>query len=55
MIYVVIITPWEVFKTLCISTAVVGFDNILFKDREKTFEFIQEKFNEKICLTDENS
>ena len=46
------ITPWELFKTLCMGTALVGFNDILFKAKGGTFEFIQVYFNEKICLAD---
>ena len=40
---------------MCKGTAVAEFNDILFKARGETFEFIQEDFNNKICLTDEKS
>ena len=43
------INMWDMFNMLCTST------DILFKASRKTFEFIQEDFNEKICLADEKS
>ena len=55
MINVEPITQCYLFKTLCMGTSVAGFNDILFKARRKTFDFIQEYFKEKICLADENS
>ena len=55
MIGVVPITPWELFKALCIGMGVAEFNNILFKASGKTFEFVQANINEKICLVDESS
>ena len=55
MIYVGLITPWELFKTLCTATAFVEFNDILFKANGEIFEFIQADFNENICLADEDS
>ena len=55
MINVGTITLWEMFKMLCTGTDVAKFNNILFKASGKTFEIIQEDFNKKICLTNENS
>ena len=49
------INPWEMFKTTCKGTAVAEFNEILFNTSGKIFEFIQEYFNEKICLADKNS
>ena len=49
------INPWELFKKICTGTAVAELNDILFKASGKTFEFIQEDFNEKICLPDGNS
>ena len=34
------------------GTAVVEFNDILFKASRRTFEFVEADFNEKICLTD---
>ena len=55
MINVVPINPWELFKIICTGTMVSEFNNILFKARGKTFEFIQADFNKNICLADESS
>ena len=55
MINVGPITQWELFKTLFTGTAVAEFNDIIFKASGKTFEFIPEDFNSKICLADENS
>ena len=41
IIDVVPITPWELFKTPCMGTAVAKFNDILFKSSGKIFEFIQ--------------
>ena len=49
------ITPWELFNTLCTGMSVAEFNEILFKAIGKTSDFVQEDFNEKICLTYENS
>ena len=49
------ITQWELFKTMCMGTSVAEFNGILFKASGRTFKFIQEDFNKKICLADENS
>ena len=55
MIYVVPITLWEIFKTLCMGMAVAESNDIIYKASRKTFKFIQADFNEKICLADESS
>ena len=55
MIYVKPITLWQPLKILCTGTEATEFNGILFKLSGKTFELIQEDFNEKICLADENS
>ena len=55
MIDVVPITLWDLFKTLCMGKAFTEFNDILFKASRKTFKFIQEDFNKKICLADEKS
>ena len=49
------IAPWDMFKSLCKGTAVAKFKNILLKASGKTFEFIEEYFNKKICLAYKNS
>ena len=49
------ITLWEIFKMMCTGTTVDKFNNILFKVSGKTFEFIREDYNRKICLADQNS
>ena len=43
------------FKMMCTGTAVAEFNHIIFKASEETSEFIEEYFNQKICLADENS
>ena len=55
MIIVGPITPLDLFKTLCMATEVKEFNDILFKAGGKKIKFIQEYFNEEICLADENS
>ena len=55
MIGVGTITMWGLFKMMCTGMEVAEFNNILFKASGKNFEFIQENFNKKICLVDENS
>ena len=55
MIDVVPITPWDMFNMLFTGTPVAEFNGILCKASGKTFDFIQEIFNEKICIPrDEN-
>ena len=55
MIYVGLITPWGIFKTLCTDTEVAELNDILFKASKETCKFVQASFNEKICLADKNS
>ena len=55
MINVGPITPWELFNTLFTGMAVAEFNDISFKSRGKTFEFILAYLNEKIFIVDENS
>ena len=35
------ITPWEMFKTLCMGMAFAKFNAVLLKSSGKTFKFIQ--------------
>ena len=46
------ITPWDLFKMMCMVTAFAEFNNILFKVSRETFKFIQSYFKEKILLAD---
>ena len=56
MINVVPIHIWDMFNILFTVTSVAEFNDILFKARRKTFEFIQSDFSKKICIAiDENS
>ena len=50
-----LITPCELFKTLCTGTAVAEYNDILFKASGEMFGFIQANFNKKTCLLDEDS
>ena len=55
MIDVGLITPCELFKTLCTGMEVAEFNYTLFKASGKTFMFIQTVFNEKIYIATDKS
>ena len=50
MIDVVPITTWELFNTVCTGTAIMEFNDILFKASGEIFASIQTYFNEKIYI-----